>query len=373
MSSTTRSGRWPATAAGRPSASPSDGDDLVPAVDEQPPEARRGAAPGPRRSRPARQLRDEASCRRRGALDAQRPAVGGDAVGRPLSPDPRRRGAARRRRRLTQTTSEPFWRCALQRDRRGVGVLDRVGEAFAGDEVGGGLDADGGSARRGAAPSPAAGRGRASSLQRRAPGRRPAATGGRPWASSRSSSIAYADSATASSSVWPPATPRPELVLRVAQREPDRDQPLLRAVVQVALDPPALGVAGGDDPRPRRLDLGELAAQLDAQPRDLDRQAAGLDQLGQQVGRSLRRRGRAGRRPAAPRRARSASARARPRARRRPAGRARRRRPRSRAGRSAARAAGRRAPRAAAPRSPPARPGPRAGPPGRRRPAGSAS
>ena len=66
-------------------------------------------------------------------------------------------------------------------------------------------------------------------------------------------------------------------MLGVAQRQPDRDQPLLRAVVQVALDPAALLVAGGDDPRPRGLDLGELAAQLDAQPRDLDRQPAGLD------------------------------------------------------------------------------------------------
>ena len=35
------------------------------------------------------------------------------------------------------------------------------------------------------------------------------------------------------------------------------DQPLLRAVVQVALEPPALGVAGGDDPLARGLQLGE--------------------------------------------------------------------------------------------------------------------
>ena len=32
-----------------------------------------------------------------------------------------------------------------------------------------------------------------------------------------------------------------------AERHGDRDEPLLRAVVEVALDPPALGVGGGDD------------------------------------------------------------------------------------------------------------------------------
>ena len=75
---------------------------------------------------------------------------------------------------------------------------------------------------------------------------------------------------------------RAELVLCVTQRQPDRDEPLLGAVVEVALDPPALLVAGRDDPRPRGLDLGELAAQLDAQSRDLDREPAGLDDLPQQ-------------------------------------------------------------------------------------------
>ena len=46
---------------------------------------------------------------------------------------------------------------------------------------------------------------------------------------------------------------------------PSVDEPLLRAVVQVALEPPPLRVAGLRDPHPRRLDLGELQAQLDAQ------------------------------------------------------------------------------------------------------------
>ena len=70
-----------------------------------------------------------------------------------------------------------------------------------------------------------------------------------------------------------------QLVLRVAQREADRDQPLLGPVVQVALEPPPLLIAGGHDPRARGLDLVELAAQLDAEPCDLDREAGRLDDL----------------------------------------------------------------------------------------------
>ena len=68
--------------------------------------------------------------------------------------------------------------------------------------------------------------------------------------------------------------PLRELVLRAADRtsraaggsfssfasttpqvERDRHEPLLRAVVQVALEPPALGVAGLDDARARRGQL----------------------------------------------------------------------------------------------------------------------
>src|SRR5262249_36515056 len=64
---------------------------------------------------------------------------------------------------------------------------------------------------------------------------------------------------------------RAELVLCVAEREPDRDEPLLGAIVEVALDPPPFRVRGGADPRPRGLDLGDLAPELDAESRDLDR------------------------------------------------------------------------------------------------------
>ena len=46
-----------------------------------------------------------------------------------------------------------------------------------------------------------------------------------------------------------------ELRLREAQRERERDEPLLRAVVEVALELPARVVAGRDDPRARRPEL----------------------------------------------------------------------------------------------------------------------
>ena len=47
--------------------------------------------------------------------------------------------------------------------------------------------------------------------------------------------------------------------------------------MEIALDPAALVVAGGDYPRTRGPDLGQLAGQLDAQSRDLDRKPASLD------------------------------------------------------------------------------------------------
>src|SRR5438874_1790232 len=54
--------------------------------------------------------------------------------------------------------------------------------------------------------------------------------------------------------------------LREPQRERERDQPLLRAVVQVALEPAALGRLGLDDARSRTPELLLLAPSL----RDVD-------------------------------------------------------------------------------------------------------
>ena len=58
-----------------------------------------------------------------------------------------------------------------------------------------------------------------------------------------------------------------ELLLEHPQLDGERDQPLLRAVVQVALQPPALGHARLEDAHPRRVDLrprlGALQRQRD--------------------------------------------------------------------------------------------------------------
>jgi hypothetical protein len=57
-----------------------------------------------------------------------------------------------------------------------------------------------------------------------------------------------------------------------AKLERKRDQSLLRAVVEIALDPPALLVTGGNDPGPRLLEEDELGAKLRLQAGVLERQ-----------------------------------------------------------------------------------------------------
>ena len=54
----------------------------------------------------------------------------------------------------------------------------------------------------------------------------------------------------------------PQAGLRQAQRERERDETLLRAVVEVALEPPSLFVAGRDDACARGLELGLLPLPL---------------------------------------------------------------------------------------------------------------
>ena len=105
----------------------------------------------------------------------------------------------------------------------------------------------------------------ASPSSRRA-GRTPAAI----W---RRSVIAEPTSPT----IWSSAGARMRASLRqralhAADLEAERDEPLLRAVVEVALEPAALLVARLDDAHARGLHLLELQAHLDAQARDLDRE-----------------------------------------------------------------------------------------------------
>ena len=64
--------------------------------------------------------------------------------------------------------------------------------------------------------------------------------------------------------------------LRAAERHRQRDEPLLRAVVQVALDPAALGVGRGDHAGARLLERADARrqalalARLEQQPRHRD-------------------------------------------------------------------------------------------------------
>ena len=80
-------------------------------------------------------------------------------------------------------------------------------------------------------------------------------------------------------------------VLQQPQLERERDEPLLGAVVEVALEPPALGVARRDDPLARGLQLGEPRRRLGVQARVLerDRRRGGdrLDELGVVVERGV--------------------------------------------------------------------------------------
>src|SRR5205823_3591662 len=60
----------------------------------------------------------------------------------------------------------------------------------------------------------------------------------------------------------------PQLSLDEAEREGNRDEPLLRAVVEVSLQLAACFVTRGDDPRARGLELLLLALPLSDLPND---------------------------------------------------------------------------------------------------------
>jgi hypothetical protein len=72
-----------------------------------------------------------------------------------------------------------------------------------------------------------------------------------------------------------------ELVACHAEVDAQRDETLLGAVVQVALDAPPLGVAGGDDARPRVAQLALEVAVLDREDRRRRRRPHELGVLGE--------------------------------------------------------------------------------------------
>ena len=75
-----------------------------------------------------------------------------------------------------------------------------------------------------------------------------------------------------------------QLALGEPQRQRERDEPLLGAVVQVALQPPALLRAGLDDPGARGAQLLDAGAQLGLQALVLHREAGGGRDRAQQLG-----------------------------------------------------------------------------------------
>ena len=75
------------------------------------------------------------------------------------------------------------------------------------------------------------------------------------------------------------------LPARGLEAEHERDEPLLRAVVEVARQAAALGVAGLDDAGARGAQRLELRAQLDLEPAVLERERGGAGGVAQQVGR----------------------------------------------------------------------------------------
>ena len=68
-----------------------------------------------------------------------------------------------------------------------------------------------------------------------------------------------------------------------AQLDPQRDELLLGAVVQVPLDPLPLGVLGLDQPSPGRPQVVDRGAQLGGQPRVAQHQPGLRSELGQQL------------------------------------------------------------------------------------------
>ena len=69
----------------------------------------------------------------------------------------------------------------------------------------------------------------------------------------------------------------PDSRAKQAKLHSERDEPLLRTVVQVAFEPAALLIAGADDPRPRRAQLTHARPQLSPQSLVCERDSGGGD------------------------------------------------------------------------------------------------
>ena len=212
------------------------------------------------------------------ARDRHVPAQRGDAVG-----DARQPGARRRHRAADAVVPDAHDEAAVAArggdvDRRRASVLGGVRERLAGHEVGRGLDPVL-EALGGDVDARLELRARRQLAQRVA---QPVVEAGRAHAAGELAQLLDRARDLGHDGVDRRRVRQP--VLQVAQGQADRHEPLLGAVVDVALEPAPLLVAGGDDAGARRLDLRELAADLDAQARDLDRQPRRADRAVEQVG-----------------------------------------------------------------------------------------
>ena len=274
--------RWRRRAASRSTRASSPGtssawpDDVDPARGRAPRQGSRAAAPGRPPARPswrsrAAVRRARASRRRASCTTSRLPP---SAARRSASPparcrpgDPRRR----RRRRLTETPQPSVLLGRGHLGARGAGVADGVGERLGDDEVGGDLDAD----RPPLPRDPNGARGGA--FARRAPRPRQASPplhdGGRVDPAREIAELGRA----------PRRARRPRLRSRprsaataLAGDDPkpqrQRDESLLGAIVQIALDPFAFRVGRLDDPRAGRLHVVELGLHRRSQTAVLERE-----------------------------------------------------------------------------------------------------
>ena len=282
-STTASSGSCSATSASSVSASPALPTTSWPASSSSPARPSRSSTvssaitirmAAPRRSafpRPARRV------------DRERPALGGDAVVHARAP----RRAPPTPSSAIVIRSTPFARAVSHDHARRRRVLDGVGERLAGDEVRGRLDL-----RRRAV-------GRRGDVDRdRGAAREVGERGGQALVQPRRADAGgdRAQVGDRGRDLVDGGVERRDEHLRLAreralqapQHDAERDQPLLRAVVQVALEPAPLLVAGLGDPRARGLHLGQLQPQLDAQAGELDRHRGGVEHAAQQVRRGRR-------------------------------------------------------------------------------------
>ena len=206
---------------------------------------RRGSrrAPGPAAGRAL----DRRACRRARTRRSARPRRPEPRSGS-APPTPSSRDAGRARGRSSAAT--------LTRRRRGVRVLDDVRERLGDDEVGGRLDARGQPLARALDARPGSGEREASISSAGSRPRSQSTAGWMPRASSRSSSSACEELLLGALEQRPRLVRRLlDLRAREPQRERERDEALLRAVVEVPLQAAPLGRLDLHDPLPRRVDL----------------------------------------------------------------------------------------------------------------------